>query len=73
MKNSTHYGIGALICAILSWFCFGIILSIAGIILGILSCTTKEEETKGCGIAGLVVIGVEWVYVLAVATLVVNL
>ena len=57
-KQSKAFAIVALVCGILSLLCsccgwFGIILSIAAIVFGILSIN-KEEDAKGMAIAGIV-------------------
>lgn len=64
VQNQTaSFGIASLVCSLMSFVVFGIILSPLGVIFGIVSLA-KNEKNKGFAIAGIIVGALVFVFML---------
>ena len=64
VQNQTPaFGIASLICSLMSFVVFGIILSPLGVIFGIVSLA-KNEKSKGFAITGMIVGSLVFVFML---------
>ena len=53
-NQSNAFGVASLVCSILSWLVFGIILAPLGIIFGAVSLSRREKNC-GLALAGIIV------------------
>lgn len=53
-NQSNAFGVASLVCSVLSWIVFGIILAPLGIIFGAVSLS-RNEKNCGLAIAGIIV------------------
>ena len=53
MENNANYGIGSIVCGVLSWFVLGIVLAPLGLVFGCIGIS--KDTNKVPAVIGLVV------------------